>query len=735
MLTQPTWALAMFAGLASLAGFVVGGLLSRAGEAIDKAVRLGGKSAVVATLVASASFALMARKLPGDFSAIRGFLIPLVCALPVILVGSMAAALGALTCRCAEGSDENRVAPAVIEPPRYFKFCYWGIVFAAILVTVLCPFYPTPYPQAEKRADTAPFHYSAPEAMAKAPVAAWKLETQRVIGNFDINRGLDISKDERFVAGVNGGDIVVYDLESEQMQKISNLPFSVGNLSFNPRGDRLFLVSGSEPRRIAVVELMSRRVFLLPQPKKHAVPSGRVVWWDSKEVIFHNDGKTLLTLNLDSLEIDPSNLSPPEVEEIRLIPSQGWPRNERWALGRSQMVTSSELPETEGITDWLPLGKTVLSFSDLQHPMERCLPEIDVASDDLIIGASNGSKILRVRNGEATAFYFGMRPVPPLRWSISMPHGPEKLLPADSAKYARELGELFLMLYAPMTNPLTGKTIGPDRSQPKAVLRVLKWEGIEAEVSINQDYHPFAKGDVFADVYRTVRRSSPLLLKFEGPHRWWMLAPEPPVDSDDLAKLPTKEDLEKRWRAATDKIVEEEKKADAVKASEVARLAAEKQMSKPPIVLVKPDSPAPIPPVENPSQIPSQPRQSTPLEKEITRFVVEHHEKASGRDITAMVQDYAQRVDHFTNGIVDRMFIYTDEFKYRQKLANVTEEVDGPVVVRDLGNGKFEARYIMSNFIRFKDGRSERGRFQIIFEIEKQGGVWQIIKHRSAPEK
>ena len=123
MLTQPTWALAMFAGLASLAGVVVGGVLSRAGEAIDKAVRLGGKSAVVATLVASASFALMARKLPGDFSAIRGFLIPLVCALPVILVGSMAAALGALTCRCAEGSDEKRVAPAVIEPPRYFKFC------------------------------------------------------------------------------------------------------------------------------------------------------------------------------------------------------------------------------------------------------------------------------------------------------------------------------------------------------------------------------------------------------------------------------------------------------------------------------------------------------------------------------------------------------------------------------------------------------------------------------------
>ena len=76
-------------------------------------------------------------------------------------------------------------------------------------------------------------------------------------------------------------------------------------------------------------------------------------------------------------------------------------------------------------------------------------------------------------------------------------------------------------------------------------------------------------------------------------------------------------------------------------------------------------SPAPVSPaaVKFYSPPPFSPTPSTPirdLRAEIEKFVYEHLRKSVNADISGMVADYADRVDYFDNGMVDRSFIAKD---------------------------------------------------------------------------
>jgi hypothetical protein len=159
------------------------------------------------------------------------------------------------------------------------------------------------------------------------------------------------------------------------------------------------------------------------------------------------------------------------------------PKNERWAFTISSRIVSSETPETEGtVPDWKLPTQWVLTLRDQTRVLERVFPEVSFASRDAspVFGVEDGSKIIRFGGGMAEVIFFETRPVPPLRWKITLPNRPEKMRDREAVEQALTEGKLSLMLYLPIVNPLTGKTIAPDRTQPKSVLRVLSWTGTEA---------------------------------------------------------------------------------------------------------------------------------------------------------------------------------------------------------------------------------------------------------------
>jgi hypothetical protein len=69
----------------------------------------------------------------------------------------------------------------------------------------------------------------------------------------------------------------------------------------------------------------------------------------------------------------------------------------------------------------------------------------------------------------------------------------------------------------------------------------------------------------------------------------------------------------------------------------------------------------PPPRVESSSTLPPPPPEPTrDLRVEIEKFVEEHLRKSVNADISGMIADYAERVDYYENGIVDRSFIARD---------------------------------------------------------------------------
>ena len=57
------------------------------------------------------------------------------------------------------------------------------------------------------------------------------------------------------------------------------------------------------------------------------------------------------------------------------------------------------------------------------------------------------------------------------------------------------------MVYAPMVNPLTGQTIGPDREHPKGILRFIGWESKTATFYVAAAFNMFLPQDVVADLH------------------------------------------------------------------------------------------------------------------------------------------------------------------------------------------------------------------------------------------
>jgi serine/threonine protein kinase len=86
---------------------------------------------------------------------------------------------------------------------------------------------------------------------------------------------------------------------------------------------------------------------------------------------------------------------------------------------------------------------------------------------------------------------------------------------------------------------------------------------------------------------------------------------------------------------------------------------------------------------------PSGPTPAVPtrdLPAEIERFVYEHLRKSANADISGLVSDYADRVDYYENGYVDRSFIAKDRQTYASAWPSLRIMRSGGVRINDSSN-------------------------------------------------
>jgi ketosteroid isomerase-like protein len=754
LLERPTLVLAVMVLLAALAGFVSTWISSRSSLRSDLLTRRGATAGVWAALTAEVCFVLMARTMPGA-SPLRALITAGACVMPAALAGTIAAG-------CAVAFFRRKGIPEGAEPPpelsaagRWVARCLLGLGIGAGL---LAPLFPTaPLRSAVMaKAEVTRFRYDMPEALKTAPPSAWKVATTRSLGSM-LEYGLALSKDQKFLAGLaNPQSIVIHELDTDAVQSLPMMPHPVSAVSFSPDGLRLFVVMEAAtdgPRRLAVVERGSGRIIPLPTPKKHAVPKGAMDWVKPEWVGF-DVGGLVWTLNLSSLEFEMDALTAEETERVR----RGWsltlPKNDRWAFNMESRIVTAETPETEGTTpDWVLPTTSVLTLRDEQRATFRAFPEISFSMnrDAPLFGVADGSKIIRLDGGMAEVIYFETRPLPPLRWKIAMPHGPEKLRDQEAVAGALAQGQLGLMLYPPLINPLTGKTVGPDRENPKAQLGVLNWSGTEAEVWVYFDSYSFASGDVLADMCFP-GNSNLTLLSFPQPNRWWTVAPEPTTDAADVSKLPTPDDLKKRKNEAKDK----------ARAAEQAAKAEPRNT--PPPTTAAPASKAPdAAPMPQPSPTSSPSEKSLPgsrddviasmgertnrqlieggvtpqqlLEAEVANFVFAHHQKASAGDIPGMVSDYAATVHFFGKAGITREAIAKEETDYHRNLKTHSEVLEGLVEFPSISATRAIAAYELKVSSLDNKGKTTDLTIKVRLGLERQADGWRITSHSSESKK
>ena len=194
-----------------------------------------------------------------------------------------------------------------------------------------------------------------------------------------------------------------------------------------------------------------------------------------------------------------------------------------------------------------------------------------------------------------------------------------------------------------------------------------------------------------------------------------------------VTTLPKRDDIASKATAIAkaEAVVRKEQEEALRKArtAEEARAAAE-QAAK----MAAAPRPAPAPPPPPPAPV-----TTFPADKQLTDFIRSHHKKAEKSDVEGLVNDYADTVDHFKDGIVDRNFIMQDELKYHATHAIQEEAILGEIRTAKLPNqAGFSAAYLLR--VRIQDITNDRLSNSILeinlIIIETKSG-FKITSHKS----
>lgn len=253
------------------------------------------------------------------------------------------------------------------------------------------------------------------------------------------------------------------------------------------------------------------------------------------------------------------------------------------------------------------------------------------------------------------------------------------------------------MVYPPVQNPLTGKTVGPDRSRILARARIAAWDGTKAHLRLVEITEPLPAGSVFADPHLE-EYGSYELVEMRAPHRWWALAGPPMASAPALSPQVTTHD------------------SISLKFHRGAFVVTRERM---PVRETPPPAPG------NDLAAPTR-----TIEMRITDFVIAHHKKASAGDVIGEVDDYAEEVDYFKKRRVPKAMILADQQNYHGA-RDTEEKVHPPITIFPIANGLYQVSYALQSDIVEPDKAPYTVHSKVMLTIRATPNGLRIISHDS----
>jgi hypothetical protein len=595
------------------------------------------------------------------------------------------------------------------------------IAFAAPLSRVGQPLVvdpppPTP-PVVEAPPSPPPFRYEPPQGIKTAGLGEIQPDFSKIIPDVQSSCPVALSPDGTMIAfgDASGGRAAVGVFDLHRFSKVASIvvpAFPHGLLAWAPDRKSIACTLGEgASRRIWILKIETGAAIELPRPPGRDVPGGDLFWWQEHELSFFPEDEAPLAFNLEKLELGAFEESPAfkKLDDARKTmwiegPRSSWPEQTGWRLGLRTTLKSAIPPaRREPDSPWELSGQTICAYEHPKLPLAFGFKSLSVNEGDKILCSADGSKIIRLLNGQIEVTFMKKAACPDFIFEVEMPLPLEEI---GNTGWRNQIDSkmLCLLVYAPLRNPLNNVIVGPDYNQVRALARLVEWKGRKA-VFIVQTHDESIEVE---DVASTLHYWEPGKMSEWKPistRKWWAaIKPSPAALPDKLPELESPQLLS---------LIQEPNSLLVMKAVEKPSSPSPKVVEEAPV------APTPAPP---PSPVIS--------EQDVKAFLSEHHAKASRGDVAGMMADYDRMVDFLDKGRIPVANIESEEKEHRQKWQNGSEQVVGVIFVINQ-SGVWNATYTIEFYNENTSGDWHKGRADLSINMRTEGGRLYITSQRA----
>ena len=709
---------------AILAGLVIGFVTARrtpvrAQPFAEAATKAGFLAALIAAALLVARETIRHAQ-PGQFAAagFRALFVASVTILPATLLAMFAGSMARAT-RLALQGDGTSTA---------FQFRAVHLLYVACVLALLSPFVPgllkEPPPPGKSVVATAPtsapkraaepapppppsFKYEKPDGFDAAPATRITVSHVKPLDGVDLEQPALLSPDGRKLAYHRRNQpfplLTILDLDTFTELARIELGTEIDSAAWSPDSTRLAAVFQSDDSRyMGIIFPEQRGVVPLPRPESPRISRGVLTWPDEKEVVIHADDKKTLALNLDTLTLRSLDeapffraLSDPQKGRIKTRPVAASPKNANRALAFEWSLNAAGPRWMGGDLIFLAGGQPRIVASDSAHAARVHLSHPDIRKAQVMF-TPDGTKVVILHPQESAVLYLGLREAPKTVLRLDMRHKPEDFPQSEAIKNAISEKRLCAFIYAPLINPLNNAVIGANTSSLHALVRFQSWNANTAEVWIQDEFRPVEKADVVS-IFHTWDKRQFVPLNEGAAADWWT-----PVGTDGDTALTAIPATASAPAVEFGPAVESEARASGLIVQDERKAMADKSDLPKPQNQVEPTTftPPPSPPAVNPA-----PQPGRFSDKDVVNFINFHHQKSSNRDITGLMNDYADWVQHYNDGIVERAYVRAEEEKYHAPGYAVFERVRGQIRQTTLAADRIRVEYPLQ-FVRISPDTS-----------------------------
>jgi ketosteroid isomerase-like protein len=566
---------------------------------------------------------------------------------------------------------------------------------------------PKPAPSKPLPKPTSPpsFAYSKPDGFDQAPVHRWDLVAHQTISPMDWRKPMAIAPNGQFLVYCRGDQAVIRDLHSEQ-ETASFALSDPSALAWSPESDRVFYTESDNSAYVGVLDIAQQRTHRLPIPKGEWVPMVEPLWWANEEVLFFTSPDYRF-LNLDTLRVKAidrstawSGLSENEQKAFSQRPPLRLPRQNHWQLKAWLPILSyqtrvdSELPLLLGMDHRL-------AVADEKAAYVRVFLDVPMQVADRVLASTDGSKFIRVHDGQAEVHYFGLKAAATRTLTLTVKARPNDL--SQDLVDRLDKQQLHAFVADPLINPLNNKVVGANMNAVKALVRIQSWVGTTLTVSVAEAAAEVTAELIVADVHFWTSEGAFLIDEMLG-EDWWSeidsISSQPPGNAPELTREPSESLVDVRRSNG---------------------LFLERQLASASNTRAAPKTTQP--------EVTPRPSTTTALtaaeKSSITTFIQAHHRKATLRDLDGFASDYAALVEFFKQGRIARSVVRKDQADYQDRWPRISENIMGTIAIELNGRDIF-ATYDLSLFLESDDGTSETIRSRVTLGLARGGQGWKI---------